>query len=200
MTPPMDLKRYDNSWYSPGRSPLWRALWMFVGQPLFRCTFLPSSALRCSLLRGFGAQVGRGVVIHSEVVVKYPWHLRIGEDTWIGERVWIDSLVDVCIGSNVCVSQAAYLCTGNHDWSDPAFGLKLGPIEIMDGAWVGARSTLLPGSTLEIGAVVTAGSVIGGTVPTNEIFGGNPAVYLRKRRVRAAAVCPTPENVERQTA
>ena len=186
MNSPVALDSYNNSWYDPGRSFAWRALWVFLGQPLFRSPLLPSSAWRRGLLRCFGAEVGSGVVIHSEVVVKYPWHLAIGDHCWIGERAWIDCLTEVHLGANVCVSQGAYLCTGNHDWSDRAFGLKLGPIHLGDGSWVGARSTLLPGTELATGAIATAGSVVSGYVPPLEVFGGNPAVFLRKRRMKTA--------------
>lgn len=184
MTSPIQLGRYDNGWYKPGRSNLWRALWLFFGLPLFRCSLLPFSRLRVGLLRLFGAKVGRGVVIHSEVVVKYPWHLVVGDHCWIGERVWIDNLTSVRLGSNVCISQGAYLCTGNHDWSDPSFGLRVEPIQLFDGSWAGARSTLLPGTVLSVGAIAAAGCVLAGTVPAFEIFGGNPAKFLRKRQIR----------------
>ena len=29
-----DLARYDNSWYSPGRSTLIRSFWFFLGLPI----------------------------------------------------------------------------------------------------------------------------------------------------------------------
>ena len=182
----IQLRNYDNSGYQPGRSFVWRLTWLFVGLPLMRCGWLPISSLRIALLRLFGASVGEGVVIHSEVSIKYPWHLIVGNDSWIGERCWIDNLTTVHLGSNVCLSQGAYLCTGNHDWKDPGFGLRTEPININDGAWVGAMAIVLPGTMLGEGSVVTAGSVIAGNVPPYEIFGGNPAGFLRKREVRAS--------------
>ncbi len=186
MMPPVRLDRYDNSWYNPGRPFLVRALWLFIGLPLFRCSLLPSSRLRVFLLRLFGATVGNGVVIHSEVVVKYPWHLRVGDHCWIGERAWIDCLTTVQLASNVCVSQGVYLCTGNHDWGDPAFGLRVQPIHLMDESWAGAQSVLLPGSGLGRGAVLAAGGVLAGNVPEYQIFQGNPARYVKERVVRDA--------------
>ena len=182
----IQLRNYDNSGYRPGRSFAWRLTWLFVGLPLMRCGWLPISSLRIALLRLFGASVGEGVVIHSEVSIKYPWHLIVGNDSWIGERCWIDNLTTVHLGSNVCLSQGAYLCTGNHDWKDPGFGLRTEPININDGAWVGAMAIVLPGTMIGEGSVVTAGSVIAGNVPPYEIFGGNPAGFLRKREVRAS--------------
>ncbi len=177
----IDLERYDNSWYHPGRSLLWRAAWMFLGLPLFRSTWFASSALRAALLRAFGAHIGKDVVIRQHVNIKYPWHLTVGDHCWIGEQVWIDNLTTVKIGSNVCLSQAAYLCTGNHDWSDPAFGLIVKPIEIADGAWAGARSILMPGVRLGRGSIAAAGSVVTSAVPDFHIVSGNPAALVKKR-------------------
>ena len=178
---PVKLRTYDNSWYSPGRSAPWRFAWFFFAAPIVRSQVVPFSALRVVLLRLFGARIGRRVVIRPGVNVKYPWHLSVGDDTWIGERVWIDCLTSVCIGSDVCISQGAYFCTGNHNWSDPGFGLMIAPIQLNDASWVGAMSTMTPGAVLGTGAIAAAGSVISGTVPDFEIYAGNPARFLKKR-------------------
>jgi putative colanic acid biosynthesis acetyltransferase WcaF len=114
--------------------------------------------------------------------VKYPWLLSIGNNSWIGEDVWIDNLVEVKIGANVCISQGAYLCTGNHDWSDKSFGLDVRPIVLEDGAWVGARSLIGPGVVIREYGIATAGSVVVRSIPAYEIHSGNPAA-LAKRRV-----------------
>ena len=192
MSSPVQLKTYDNSWYFPGRSLLWRAAWLFVGLPVFRSSLLPSSGLRVALLRLFGAQVGLGVVIHSEVSVKYPWHLHIGNYCWIGERSWIDCLTTVRLGDNVCVSQGCYICTGNHDWSDPSFGLIVRPVELKSGSWAAARSVLMPGVTLGEGAVAGAGSIVSRSIPPYEVHTGNPATFARIREMRGvhAGIAP----------
>ena len=178
------LFTYDNSWYSPGSSPFVRAAWFFLGLPLLRSNWMPSSGVRIALLRLFGARIGQGVVIKPGVSVKYPWHLVVGNHAWIGERCWIDNLTTVRLGNDVCLSQAVYLCTGNHDWSDPSFGLMVAPIQVNDGAWAGAMSVLTPGTVLGKGAVAGAGSVVSGIVPDFEIHAGNPAVYVKKRVLR----------------
>src|SRR5580692_2251944 len=114
----VSLRTYDNSWYYPGRSMMWRVAWLLVGSPLHRVAWMTSS-WRVTLLRLFGARIGDRVVIKPGVTIKYPWHLEVGDDCWIGENSWIDNLTTVQLGNNVCVSQGAYFCTGNHDWSDP---------------------------------------------------------------------------------
>jgi putative colanic acid biosynthesis acetyltransferase WcaF len=178
------LSQYDNSWYHPGGSAAKRILWFFFGQPILRSAWIPFSGMRVKLLQIFGACIGEGVVIKPSVDVKYPWHLVIGDHCWIGEHTWIDNLTTVRIGRNVCVSQGAYLCTGNHDWSDPAFGLMVAPIQLGEGSWVGAKSVLTPGSVLGTAAIVAAGSVVVGTVPDFEIFAGNPAKFSKRRSIR----------------
>lgn len=180
----VELRGYDNSWYHPGGSLLKRMLWMLLGQPVFASTWLPSSALRVTLLRAFGASIGARVVIKPSVRVKYPWHLEVGDDCWIGEECWIDNLTTVRIGSNVCVSQGAYFCTGNHDWSDPHFGLRVEPIALGEGAWAGAKSLLTPGTVLGDYAVAAAGAVVRGSIPDFEVYAGNPAQFVTLRRIR----------------
>jgi len=182
-----NLSSYDNSWYSPGRSVVARTLWFFVGSPMIRCQLLPFSSIRRFILRCFGARLERGVVIKPGVRVKYPWLLSIGEHSWIGEDVWIDNLVEVRIGANCCLSQGAYLCTGNHDWSDPFFGLQVLPIVLEDGSWVGARALICPGVTVGQCGVAAAGSVITKSIPAFEIHSGNPAHCVKQRIFRQAA-------------
>jgi putative colanic acid biosynthesis acetyltransferase WcaF len=181
---PVRLSNFRNEWYRPGRPRLVQMAWFLFGLPILRMAILPSSAIRRSLLRLFGAKVGSGVVIKPGVRVKYPWLLEVGNDCWLGEDCWIDNLAHVKVGSDVCISQGAYLCTGNHDWSDPSFGLIVRPISLEDGAWIGARAILAPGTSIGECAVVTAGSVVSGRVPDFEIYGGNPAVFMRKRKLK----------------
>ena len=192
----VSLRDFDNSWYDPGRSKFWQALWFFAGLPLLRSSLIPSSGFRVWLLRAFGAVIGEGAVIKPGVRVKYPWHLTVGDHAWLGEDCWIDNLTSVRIGRNACLSQGCYLCTGNHDWSDPAFGLIVQSIAVGDGAWVGARAVIAPGISLGECAIAAAGSVVRKSIPAYEIHGGNPAVFLRRRTVDSGAQS-TPVTAER---
>ena len=183
----VDLSQYQNKEFHPGRSFPVRLAWFLFGLPLLRCSLIPSSAFRRFLLRAFGAKIGDGVVMQQHFCVKYPWNLSVGNNSWFGEECWIDNLVPVSIGNNVCISQGAYLCTGNHDWSDPAFGLIVRPIRLEDGAWVGARSSLAPGVVIGECAIVSLGSVVNKNVPPYEIHSGNPARFVRNRDFKTDA-------------
>ncbi len=181
----VDLSQPDNSEYAKGRSIWVQALWYFFGLPVLRSYFIPVSAIKCTVLRLFGAKIGKGVYIKPGVRVKFPWYLSVGDFCWLGEDLWIDNLAEVRIGSNVCVSQGAYFCTGNHDWTTPNMKLFRRPIVVEEGSWVGARATLCPGVVIGTGSIVAAGSVVSKSIAQFQVWGGNPAVYIRERRLRS---------------
>ena len=181
----VDLSAFNNSWYNPGRGFLIRTLWHFVNALFLQNPLNPSSKLKIIFLRLFGAKIGEGVVLKPSINVKYPWKLEIGDYSWIGENSWLDSLAPITIGSNACISQGVYFCTGNHDWADPAFGLIVKPIAVEDGAWTGARSTVLPGVTIKSHSIVAAGSVIAKDTDPYSIYVGNPAVKVKERKIRS---------------
>lgn len=180
----VELSKYENSWFNPGRGFFRRTLWHFVNAIFLQSALCPSSGTKICLLRLFGAKIGKGVLLKPSINVKYPWNLEIGDYSWIGEHAWLDSLSPIKIGNNVCISQGAYFCTGNHDWTDPAFGLIVEEIVVEDGAWIGARATVLPGVTVASHSIVTAGSVIAKDTEPYMIYTGNPAIKVKERKIR----------------
>src|SRR5882724_7516618 len=136
----IDLSIPDNSLLVRGRSRSIEVLWIFFAAPVLASRVMISSKVRVWLLRLFGARIGVNVYIKPGVRVKFPWYLSIGDYCWIGEDVWIDNLAQVSIASHVCVSQGAYFCTGNHDWSERNMRLFSKPIRLETGSWVGARA------------------------------------------------------------
>ena len=154
----MRLDKFQDSKFQRGASKLKEALWLATSGIIVE-SWLPGSRWRSFLLRLFGANVGKGVVIKPRVRVKFPWRLNIGAHSWIGENVWIDNLTHVDIGCHSCISQGSYLCTGSHDWSSETFELVVRPIVIADHAWVCAFALVAPGTTIEEGAVLGMGEL-----------------------------------------
>lgn len=186
----VDLGSFRKNQSIAGRSRSVQLLWLMVGSSLVRSSWLIGSSWRVWLLRSFGAKIGGGVLIKTGVRVKYPWKLQIGERSWIGEDCWIDNMADVVVGNDVCLSQACYLCTGNHDWKDRAFRMYASGIRLEDGCWVASRSTLGPGVTVGRDAIAAIGSVVWGSIPPGEIHGGNPAT---RRGLRTFTADQSPE-------
>lgn len=176
----VDLSKYDNSWYNHG--PLIkRILWIFFGR-VFVNSYLPfPSEVRAIVLRLFGAKIGKKAMIKPKVNIKYPWQLVVGNFVWIGENVWIDNLDLVRIEDNACISQGAMLLTGNHNYKSKTFDLIVKKIVIEEGAWIGAKSLVNPGIICGSHSVLGAGSVLSRNLPSEEIWAGNPAIFVRKR-------------------
>jgi putative colanic acid biosynthesis acetyltransferase WcaF len=176
------LDRFDSRrGLDRGRSKVFESLWY-----LCKCVFFLSAlpwpkGLKRGLLRAFGAEVGRGVVIKPRVNIHFPWKLELGDHCWVGEECFILNFEPVSIGAHACLSQRSMLCGGNHDFRSPDFVYRNGPIRIERGAWVGAQVFVGPGVTIHEYAVATAGSVVSSDLPPNRICTGAPCRPVRER-------------------
>jgi putative colanic acid biosynthesis acetyltransferase WcaF len=176
----MRLDLYDKSSFDRGAWRVTEALWFFCQGIFFLPRFPWPSSLRVGLLRLFGARIGMGLVIRSGVTITFPWRFTAGDHVWIGEQTTILSLAPVRLGSQVCLSQRVYLCSGSHDWRSETFDLAVRPIVIEEGAWVAALAFVGPGVTIGRGSVVSAGTVLLQSVPPESFARGNPAVVTAK--------------------
>ncbi len=165
-----------------GRSHYAELIWQLC-QSFLTATWMPGSSWRCSILRLFGAQIGKGVVIKPGVKIKFPWKLSVGNHVWLGENVWIDNLVKVTISDHVCISQGAYILTGNHNYKKSTFDLVTASVVLEGGVWIGARSIVSPGVVCKTNSILTAGSVATKNLEADGIYQGNPAVWKRNREL-----------------
>ncbi|ULQ52405.1 WcaF family extracellular polysaccharide biosynthesis acetyltransferase [Flavihumibacter fluvii] len=178
-----NLSDYNNSWYKDqiGAGRLKQFIWYYTNLLIFNNGLFPVSSIKVVLLRWFGATIGKSVLIKPSVNIKYPWKLVIGDHTWIGENVWIDNLADVSIGSHVCLSQGAFLLTGNHDFKSKTFDLMVKPIKLEDGVWIGAQAIVCPGVNCHHSSVLSVSSVATKDLEAYTIYQGNPAIPVKTR-------------------
>lgn len=176
----MELSKFNNDGFDRGASRVKELAWM-IASALLVAGPIPGSRWRVAILRAFGAEIAAGVVVKPKVRIKFPWRLQIGADCWIGESVWIDNLAKVHVGNDVCISQDAYLGTGNHDWTSPTFDLLTGEITVEDRCWIGARTSLAPGTHMEAGAVLGLGAVGSGRLKGWTIHVAGKSVAARPR-------------------
>lgn len=158
------LAGFTGAGYDIGRNKLWQAAWLTVSTTVFMRWWMPARA-RVALLRLFGAEIGSNVLVRHRVRIHWPWKLRIGDDSWIGEGSWFLNLEPITIGSNVCISQDVVLCAGSHDRRSPTFEFDNAPIVVEDEAWVALRAVVLRGCVIGQGATVAAGAVVREDVP-----------------------------------
>lgn len=176
-----DLSQYNNNWYKTGASIFKRTAWLIVQSIFFAHSLAVISSIKVFILRMFGAKMGKGIVIKPNVSIKYPWKLSVGDFTWIGEGVWIDNLAEVTIGKNVCISQRAYLLTGNHNFKKSTFDLMVKPIILEDGVWIGAKAIVCPGIVCYSHSILTVASVATVNLEPYYIYQGNPAQKIKER-------------------
>ena len=90
----------------------------------------------------------------------------------------------ISIGNKVEISFGCSFIT--HDGSTWLFRdkdmykdvIRFGKIEIGDNCFIGANSTILPGTIIKSNSIVAAGSVVTKNIPSGEIWGGNPAKFI----------------------
>lgn len=181
-----DLSTYTVGSFDRGASRLKESLWLIVSLLLFRLCPLSLSAVKCGVLRMFGAKIGRGVVIKPQVKITFPWKLEVGNCVWLGEECWLLNLEKITIKSHVCISQRAFLCTGNHNYKLRTFDLITKPITLGEGVWIGTCAWVGPGVSVGDHAVLTAGSFANSNLESGGVYRGNPAVFVRNR-----VNCPT---------
>ena len=113
--------------------------------------------------------------------------LRIGNDTWIGQGVFLHSAGNITIGSKVGIGPFVKILTSAHEIPQDtttailAAPLNFAAVTIEDGADIGVGAILLPGVTVGTGAQVGAGAVVTRDVPPFSIVAGNPAKVIRTR-------------------
>lgn len=171
---------------APGAGEAWDrprsvlALWLLVELLLVTNPLQVSSHLRAAVLRAFGARIGRGVILRPRMRVKFPWKLRIGDRSWIGEGVWIHNQDQVVIGSDVVLSQETFVTTGSHRHRTD-MGLITKPVVIEDGAWITSRCVVLGGTHVGRSALARPLTVVKGDVPANAIVSGPDCVVVGPR-------------------
>jgi len=177
----VDFSIYSVGRFDRGASKLKEGTWLLVNLLVFQLCPFSFSGLKCIVLRRFGGKIGRGVVIKPQVKITFPWKLTLGDHVWLGEECWLLNLDHITIADNVCISQRAFLCTGNHNYKSPTFDLITKPIHIEEGAWIAAGAMVGPGVRMGSHAVLAAGSVATDDLQPYSIYRGNPAILIKQR-------------------
>jgi maltose O-acetyltransferase len=108
-------------------------------------------------------------------------NLIVGEDCSVDADCAFDLEERITIGDRVTIGPGVMILTSTHELDKRehrAGPVHRSPVVIQDGAWIGARSILLPGVTIGAGSIVNAGAVVNKDVAPNTRVGGIPATQL----------------------
>ncbi len=164
-----------------GKSAIYVQLWWFVQSVFFRLSPQFLYGWRRFLLRCFGAKIGRKVIIRPSTQITYPWKIKIGDYSWIGDDVVLYSLGNITIGSNTVISQKSYICTGSHDYKKKDFPIYAKETIIKDNCWLATDVFVAPGVIIKEGTVVGARSSVVKDLESFSVYLGSPAKRIKSR-------------------
>ena len=127
-----------------------------------------------------------GPASKTQLIVKAGAQLHIGNNVGISNSSLFCSQ-SITIENNVLIGNGCMIWdTDFHPiayserLAHPNNGFVSKPIVIRQGAFIGAASSILKGVEIGERSVIGAGSVITRSIPADEIWAGNPAVFIRK--------------------
>jgi acetyltransferase-like isoleucine patch superfamily enzyme len=159
-----------------------------VNRALLRCR----PAYVADVLRRYGATVGVEHDLYAPLAIHNAFgtgrlggyhNLRIGDGCHVGKEVFLDLMDRIEIGDRVTISMGVMILTHTDVGRSPlraeAMPPTRAPVVVKEGAYVGARATLLQGVTVGAAAVVAAGALVVDDVPPGGVVGGVPARTLK---------------------
>jgi maltose O-acetyltransferase len=136
---------------------------------------------RALLMERLGA-VGEGVVIRPPFHCDYGWNLFVADGVFMNFNCVVLDVCPVRIGARAQIGPGVQLLAADHP-RDPALraqGIENGrPIVIGADVWIGGGALILPGVTIDDGAIVGAGAVVTRDVAAGSTVVGNPARPVR---------------------
>ncbi len=146
---------------------------------------------RCTEIQcrpGYGRlEIGRWVHIGDGNAIRcHEGSLRIGDKVVFGRQNTVNCYLDIEIGAATLVADWVYICDFDHVISDihrpiKDQGIVKTPVRIGPDCWLGAKVSVLRGSTIGRGCVLGAHAVVRGDIPDYSIAVGAPARVVRNR-------------------
>ena len=145
-------------------------------------------------------KIGKNFLVSSSLLssisgnkTKTRIEVRSGAYLLIGDNVGLSGVTVFCF-ENITIGNNTKIGFGSHiydtdfhsldpqirnSYKDQLFAKKR-PVHIGKNVFIGTQSIVLKGVTIGDNSIIAAGSVVTKNIPSNEIWGGNPAKFLRK--------------------
>ncbi len=165
---------------------MWRFGLMTLAMIPYHMALFPP--VRSLLLRLYGAQIGRRVVLHNarffNLYRRGLSGLRLGDEVFIGDECLLDLADSIQIGDQVTLAERVLILThtnvGYHDHPlQKHFPATTTPVILDRGCFVGAQAVILPGVRIGERSVVAAGAVVTEDVAPDSVVAGVPARFIR---------------------
>ena len=142
--------------------------------------------VRYVLLKSVAKSCGEAVAMYSNVYLKNPQNLELGNNVTIQPMTYIEASGGVKIGSDTSIAHGVSIMSETHNTSDrdelfKNQGMTYKPVVIGEDTWIGAKATIVAGVTIGNKAIIGANSVVTKDVPDYAIVVGSPARIIKYR-------------------
>jgi acetyltransferase-like isoleucine patch superfamily enzyme len=163
--------------------PLFKAYCTRVGKGVTTGIYVPWVQGKGELLVGDGVRVSGKLSINFAARFAHRPRLEIGDGTDIAHDCRIVVGKAVSIGSHVELAGSVTIRDSGGHPADPALRAAgappdeadVKPVRIHDNVWIGSNVLVLPGTEIGEGSIVSAYSVVSGSVAPYTVVAGNPA-------------------------
>jgi len=139
----------------------------------FSCVNNPKSSTlginrRCKLL------------VYQQALLKIGNNVGMSNTTIVATK-YVEIGNNVMIGGGVTIMDSDFHSLNPIHWHtkyDEMY-MESRPVKISDNVFIGMKSIILKGVTIGSGVIIAAGSVVSKDIPDNQIWGGNPAVFIK---------------------
>lgn len=108
-------------------------------------------------------------------------NIEIGKNVFINSGCHFQDWGGIVLGDGVLIGHNVVIATINHGMKpSERADMTPSPVVIGKNVWVGSNAVILPGVTIDDGAIIGAGSVVTKDVPANTVVGGVPAKVIKK--------------------
>jgi acetyltransferase-like isoleucine patch superfamily enzyme len=122
----------------------------------------------------------RGHIARCEIGARENARLGIGERAFINQGASIVATCSIEVGDDARIGDFTAIYDSNYHRVDPGHPVYSAPVIIGANVWLGRGVVVLPGSKIGDHAVVAAGSIVRGELPSCVLAAGNPARIVRQ--------------------
>lgn len=159
---------------------------IYVYTFLFLANLFPDISI-CSIVRTLFirpiASVGSNTRIRKNIYINSFRKLSIGRNCFINRGVQFDCSGRVSVGDNCSIGFNVLVTTSTHLEKDHVAEdgrTVIGEnVIIGNGVWIGANSTILPGTEIGENCIIAAGAVVKGKLDSSGVYAGVPARRIR---------------------
>lgn len=143
--------------YPPLR--LYRVFWLNIA----KLPMLPQH--RAQILKMGGVNIKGRALIYNNVTI----------DTVAPQNIYI--------GHGTAITTGVKILTHYIDTTCEGFRFKIGRVTIGQNVFIGANAIICNSVTIGDGAIIGAGAVVTKDVPANQVWAGNPAKFIKTRKI-----------------